>query len=121
MRNDWLFSFLSFSVLHSIFVMLIMFPGGAIMGRKDGLSQKTGLEKVTVVSISLPPSTLAKIDRIASKARISRSQLISNLLAVGLDNAIVADAIGLTALIGGVRDLKEQLLGADRVEGAQEV
>ena len=71
-------------------------------------------EMAVKVSISLSRETLAKIDRIAAKARLSRSQLVSNLVDSGLDDALLCEAIGLVTLVGGIRALRE--LTSDSVD-----
>ncbi len=64
-------------------------------------------EKAIKVTIAVPPEILKKIDRIATKARISRSQLIANLVDAGLEDALLCEKIGLVALVGTYRDIQE--------------
>ena len=46
------------------------------------------------------------LDRIAAKARISRSKLLSNMIDVGIDEIKLYDATGIAFLAGLVRDLQ---------------
>lgn len=50
-------------------------------------------------TVMLKPSIVKEIDKLADKIEISRSQLMANLIEIGLDNARVLNAIGMVDII----------------------
>jgi hypothetical protein len=66
-------------------------------------------------TVMLKPSTVQEIDRLAKKLDLSRSQLMSNLIQMGLDDAKVLEKTGalwvVKAGIKALRFFKEQMKG----------
>jgi hypothetical protein len=86
--------------------------GGKIMGRPKVEEAK---QQYTIM---LKPSTVAEIDRIAAiRGRKSRSELMANLIDIGLEDMKALDRLGLlqAAAIGDkvYKKLKEALISGD--------
>ena len=50
-------------------------------------------------TVMLRPSVVKEIDKFAVKAELSRSQLMANLIDMGLDDAKILDSMGLISAI----------------------
>lgn len=74
------------------------------------------IESVTT-SFRIPVELMNQLDVMARKIRISRSQLMVNLLEMGIEDAKTFDALKLFAVINGYRDLKE---GIRKVAGQKQ-
>lgn len=63
-------------------------------------------QKVTIV---LEKEILDQIDQVAAKIKISRNQLIKNIIIRGCDEIGIIDKIGVFGVVGFIRELKEKL------------
>jgi len=63
----------------------------------------------TKIAIAIEPELLTRIDRMAAKFDLSRSQLVGNLLSSGLDDAEALNAIGVINLIKSLVKFKDKL------------
>lgn len=61
------------------------------------------------VTIQLDQEALETIDKLAEKVQLSRSQLCSNLIIMGLDDAKLLNSIGLTSIAIFIRSLLERI------------
>jgi hypothetical protein len=63
----------------------------------------------TKIAMAIEPELLARIDRMATKFELSRSQFIGNVLSSGLDDAEAFDAIGIIDVIKTLSKFKDKL------------
>lgn len=61
------------------------------------------------VSMWLRQDQVETLDRLAKRARISRSKLLSNLIDVAIDEAKFYEATGFITLVGLIRDMQESV------------
>ena len=68
-------------------------------------------------TIMLKPSVVKEIDRIAEKLELSRSQMMSNIIDVGLGDVKLFDKMGILdlSMVGGklASSLKEKLISGE--------
>ena len=57
------------------------------------------------ITIMIKPENLKEINRIANKGGLSRSQLIDNLLEVGLDGVKIYESLGIVSAVGYGRQI----------------
>lgn len=62
-------------------------------------------------TIMLKPSVVDEIDKFSKKAEISRSQLMSNLIEMGLEDARILDKMGLIQAVKAGRKIINSLIG----------
>jgi metal-responsive CopG/Arc/MetJ family transcriptional regulator len=71
-------------------------------------------------TVMLKPSTVQEIDRLAKKLDLSRSQLMSNLIQMGLDDAKVLDKAGALWIVKAGRKtyqfLRDKFIGKEGKE-----
>jgi hypothetical protein len=60
-------------------------------------------------TIMLDPKVVKRIDIIAKNSHMSRSELMSNLMLLGLDFAKIYDVFGITSAVGISRKLIEKI------------
>lgn len=63
----------------------------------------------TPINLRIEPDNLERLDKYAKKLKISRNQLILNLLTVGLDDLRLLDRSGMLVVGMGFRKLVDQL------------
>ena len=63
----------------------------------------------TKIAITIESEVLEKVDEIANEFELSRSQLIENLLSIGLADARVLKVVGLVDLAKLVMRVKEKV------------
>lgn len=67
-------------------------------------------KKKEAYTVQLDPEFVAKIDRLADKLGISRSQLMGNLLQTAYEEAETLDRLGVLTATRAIRDLAEKYL-----------
>jgi metal-responsive CopG/Arc/MetJ family transcriptional regulator len=68
------------------------------------MKKKTKDAKIQV-TIQLEQEALQKIDEVAERVKLSRSQLCANLIVMGLDDAKLLDDFGLISVAGYIRGM----------------
>ena len=63
-------------------------------------------KKMPQIQVSLEPSEIEKIDKIANKLTISRSALVRNLVRASLDDVAILNSVGLVDLVGAYRKME---------------
>lgn len=78
-----------------------------------GKTVRRGRPREVVEAVSsgllIPKDLCERLDRIASKIGISRSQLIRNLVEVGIEEVEAMDALGLIGMMNWMRAIQEKL------------
>lgn len=69
------------------------------------MSKKDEQENLQNVVFRMTPSEIARIDRIAEKAGLTRSQFLRNLIVVGLEETELFERFGLVRATLTVRDI----------------
>lgn len=59
------------------------------------------------IFVSLEPSDVEKIDKIANRLSISRSAMIRNLVLASLDDVAILNSVGLVDLVGAYRKMEK--------------
>jgi hypothetical protein len=67
------------------------------MGRQRG--RPKAIEAKEQYTVMLKPSVVKEIDKLAKKLGVSRSQLMANLIDIGLDDAKLFNNLGLFRLV----------------------
>ena len=67
------------------------------------------MANTTLISLRLPTDILDKLDKAAVDLKVSRSQLISNMLAMGCSDYKLLKGLGLINLARILKDYKEAL------------
>lgn len=79
------------------------------MGKRAGRGRPREIEDGLSFGMKYPADMLARLDRLAGKIGISRSQLIRNLLEIALDDAEVLESLGVFTLASWIRAMKESM------------
>lgn len=61
------------------------------------------------IAISVDSSLIEKVDKLAKKLGLSRSQFIENLIAVGLEDAELFEKFKVLSIVTRIRDLVSEL------------
>jgi len=75
------------------------------MATKIGRPQKNPDQRKMNINITVDLPDLLLIDEIAKEARMNRSELMRNILKVGLDDARVMKKVGIFKAVGVARDI----------------
>jgi len=82
------------------------------------MTNKTAQDKEQVVTFRLTTDELARLDRLADKAGVSRSQFVRNLIDVGMDEFETLQKLGIIRTALTVRDMLQWM--SDKVKSAPE-
>ena len=78
------------------------------MARKLGRPPVKGEVRKYPFTISLGADEIALIDAIAQEARLTKSQLVRNLVRCGLDDARILKKLGIIKAVGIARDIVDR-------------
>ena len=73
------------------------------------MARPTVKEPKQQYTVMLKPSVVKEIDKLAEKADLSRSQLMGNLIEMGLDDAKILDKMGLLKAVGAGQKVIQKL------------
>lgn len=73
------------------------------------MARKKEVEDGVKITLFLDEPLVARVDKIAHKARLSRSRLIRNLVEVGLQETETLDAMGILGFVMKIEDARQSV------------
>jgi predicted DNA-binding protein len=79
------------------------------MGKRAGRGRPKEMENPKGMTVLVAGEVMDRLDRIADKIGISRTQLVRNIVESGLEEVEALDALGLFAVMKWTEAMKERL------------